>query len=113
MCWFRKLLLPGLVIVPMVLSVPAALSVPRASPSLAKALDDGRALMEKGKYKAAIKRLKTAERRASEAPARLLLDLAACFNATGDLLEAEAYARSSTRTVTCGAWTSSRACRSG
>lgn len=93
MCWLRKLLLPGLLIVSMVLPVSSALAVPQTSPSLANALDDGRALMGKGRYQVAIKRLKKAERLASEAPARLLLDLSTCLNATGDFLAAEGYAR--------------------
>ena len=77
------------------LTLPASASAadPQDSPAFAKAWEKGRASMEKGKFKAAIKHLKKAEGHAGEPPVQLLLDLAVCFNSVWDSVSAEAYAR--------------------
>ncbi len=83
----------SLTVASLTLSVPIAVSASQTSPAFAKAQSKGQALMERGKYQAAIKHLKKAEELAGEPPARLLLDLALCFNNIGELADSEAYAR--------------------
>ena len=83
----------------LILSVPAATSPAQTSPAFVKALEKGDALMEKGRYQAAIRALEKAEELSIEPSVLVLLDLAICFNRIGEFEKSGSYARDALETA--------------